>query len=333
MTGPKHAVWQQAIDALEQVRDASGIVVVAAHVNPDGDALGSLSAVHAGLVAGGWRSVPTWGNSTFRVPPDLEIIPGLADVVPPSQVPDNPALLVTVDIAAEGRLGMLRHLADGRCPILVLDHHASNTDFGDIRLVDPDAAGTVVVAAELLERLGVELSTESRTALHVGLLADTGGFLHSNTDAAALRLAADFVEAGVDHAGLATKLFATRSLAWLDVLRRVLDRLEFHDEVGLVASRITLDDLAETGTTFDALEGIIDVLRSAEEAHVTMLAKEHGEGRWSVSLRSDGSVDVTAIAAAWEGGGHARAAAFSTDDGPDEVAQKVAASLAALLAG
>jgi phosphoesterase RecJ-like protein len=294
------AEWQRAVDLLRQVRE-SGTVVVAAHINPDGDALGSLAAMHAGLTAGAWKSIPTWGNTSFRVPPDLELIPGLDDVVPPPDVPDDPSLLITVDVATEDRLGMLRHLADGRCPVLVLDHHVSNTGFGDVELVDPAAAGTVVVAAQLLDRLGVELTNEMRAALHVGLLTDTGGLLHSNTDEVALRLAADFVAAGVDHSGLATELL------W---------------------SRITREDLAATGTTWDVLEGIIDVLRSAREAKVTMLATEHGGGRWSVSLRSDGPVNVSDIAANWNGGGHARAAGLTTGDGPAEVARQVAALLA-----
>lgn len=328
MTGIDEADWQRAVDLLRRVREDAGTVVVAAHVNPDGDALGSLSAVHAGLAAGGWTSVPTWGNDTFRVPPDLEVVPGLDDIVAPPDVPEDPALLVTVDVATPGRLGHLRHLADGRCPVLVLDHHATNTDFGDVRLVDPGAAGTVMVAAGLLERLGVELTADIRTALHVGLLTDTGGLVHSNTDAAALRLAADLIEQGVDHSGLATHLFATKSLGWLDVLGRVLGRASFDPDVGLVASRITRQDMAEAGVEMDTLEGIIDVLRSAREATVTVLAKEHGGGRWSVSLRSDGPTDVAAIAAEWDGGGHARAAAFSTADDPDEVVKAIAALLA-----
>lgn len=328
MTGISEPSWCEAAAALEAVRGREQPVVVAAHVNPDGDALGSLSAIHAGLQLGGWRSIPTWGNQTFRVPPDLTLVPGLGDVVSPPDVPEDPALLVTVDVAAPGRLGMLRHLADGRCPVLVLDHHASNTDFGDIRLVDPSAAGTVVVAAQLLDRLGIEFTNNIRTALHVGLLTDTGGLLGANTDSTALRLAADWVAAGVDHSGLASALFATRSLAWLGVLGRALGRMHFRDDVGLVVSRITQEDLVETGSSMDTLEGIIDILRSAREAQVTMLAKEHGRGRWSVSLRSDGPVDVADIAANWEGGGHARAAAFTTGDDPDEVAEKVAALLA-----
>lgn len=318
--------WRRAVEALERARE-SGTVVVAAHVNPDGDALGSLAAVHAGLSAGGWTSIPTWGNSSFRIPPDLELIPGLGEVVRPADVPKDPALLVTVDVATEGRLGMLRHLADGRCPVLVLDHHVSNTDLGDIRLVDPAAAGTVVVAAQLLEHLGLELTNEIRTALHVGLLTDTGGLLHGNTDPIALRLAADFVEAGVDHSGLATHLFATRSMGWLQVLGRVIGRMEHDEAAGLLWSRITRADMQATQTTWDVLEGIIDVLRSARETAITMLATELGGGRWSVSLRSDGPVDVSAIAANWEGGGHARAAGLTTSDDPAEVARKVAALL------
>lgn len=320
------AEWRRAIELLEQVREG-GTVVVAAHVNPDGDALGSLAAVHTGLSAGEWKTIPTWGNNAFRVPPDLQVIPGLEDVVPPPQVPDDPALLVTVDVATEGRLGMLRHLADGRCPVLVLDHHVSNTDLGDVRLVDPAAAGTVVIAAQLLDRLGVELTNDIRTALHVGLLTDTGGLLHNNTDPLALRLAADFVAAGVDHSGLATHLFATRSMGWLQVLGRVITRMQY-DDVGLLWSSITREDMSATDTSWDMLEGIIDVLRSAREARITLLATELGGGRWSVSLRSDGPDDVSAIAGNWDGGGHARAAGLTTGDDPAEVARKVAALLA-----
>ena len=136
------------------------------------------------------------------------------------------------------------------------------------------------------------------------------------------------IEQGVDHAGLATHLFASKSLGWLDVLGRVLRRAVFHAEVGLIASQITRQDMAEAGVAMDTLEGIIDVLRSAREATVTLLATEHGGGRWSVSLRSDGAIDVAEIAARWEGGGHARAAAFTTGDHPDEVVTAIAALLA-----
>jgi bifunctional oligoribonuclease and PAP phosphatase NrnA len=304
-------------------------VVCAAHIGPDGDALGAALALHAALRRLGARSIPTVGEEPLKVPAPLVDLPGIGDLRAASAMPD-PAevdLLVTLDAASPERLGSVAGLVEAGIPTIVVDHHASSSPFGTVRLVAPRAAATVLIVDELLRRLDVPLTVEVATCLYVGLVTDTGRFGHASTDRAAMELGGRLLDAGVAHDELTRRLYGTRSLGELRLLGRALDRLAFVPEVGLAHTHLTGEELAEAGASIEATEALIDVVRTADVADVALVCKPASDGTWRASLRSRGEVDVGALATRLGGGGHAFAAGFTVGGAVEDVVAEVIAEL------
>jgi bifunctional oligoribonuclease and PAP phosphatase NrnA len=304
-------------------------IVSAAHIGPDGDALGACLALHAALRDLGADSIPTVGEEPLKVPAPLVDLPGIGDLRNPSALPapEDVDLLVTLDTANPERLGSVARLLDAGVPTIVMDHHASSTPFGTVRLVAPRAAATVLIVDELLRRLEVPLTVEVATCLYVGLVTDTGRFGHASTDRAAMELGGRLIDAGVPHAELTRRLYGTRSLGELRLLGRALDRLSFVPEVGLAHTHLTTDELAEAGASIEATEALIDVVRTADVAEVALVCKPATDGSWRVSLRSRGAVDVGSLAEQLGGGGHAFAAGFTAVGEVDAVITAVVDAL------
>jgi bifunctional oligoribonuclease and PAP phosphatase NrnA len=329
LDGVPEGAFDAAVTRLRAAARSGATVVLAAHVQPDGDALGSALALHLGLRHLGARTVPTVGERPLRVPATLSVLPAVDEVVPASAVPPPDAvdLLVTLDVASPERLGSVRGHLDAGVPTIVVDHHASATPFGDVPLVAPTAAATAQVVAELLDRLEVPLTQELATCLYVGLVTDTGRFSYASTDRDALELAGRLLDAGVDHAVLNQRLFETRSLGELRLLGRALERLTFVPDLALVHTYLTLEDLVASGAGGEATESLIDVVRAADVAELAAVCKPAPDGSWRVSLRSRGRTDVGAVAERRGGGGHAAAAGYTTTGPIASVLEDLVAAL------
>jgi bifunctional oligoribonuclease and PAP phosphatase NrnA len=296
-------------------------VVIAGHIAPDGDALGSALALHLALSAAGARTLPTIGEEPLELEPALAMLPGVADLVPPSALPPAAAidLLVTVDAASPSRLGTVAQLLEAGVDSLVVDHHAHSAPFGDTALVAPEAAATVQLVALLLDELGLPWTTDVATCLYVGLVTDTGRFSYAATDSSAHLLGARLLAAGVDQAAWSQRLFETRRRDDLTLLGRGLARAAIVDDVALVHTHLTAEDLAAAPE--GSSEGLIDLLRTAEGTEVALALRPGRDGGWRGSLRSRGTVDVGRVATQLGGGGHRLAAGF---DGVGSAAEVVA---------
>jgi bifunctional oligoribonuclease and PAP phosphatase NrnA len=202
----------------------------------------------------------------------------------------------------------------------VLDHHASNTRFGTINLVDPSAAATAVLGAELVDRLGLPLTEDVALGLYAGLVTDTGSFKFSATTPAVHELAARLIATGIDPGVVSRYLYDTAPFGYLRLLAAALDRAVLEPAaaggLGLVWTTVTRDDREQAGNLpLDAAESVIDEIRRTAEAEVAVVLKEDDDGVWQVSVRSKSIVDVGAACTALGGGGHARAAGFSAPGG------------------
>jgi phosphoesterase RecJ-like protein len=229
----------------------------------------------------------------------------------------RPELVITLDVNSRERLGSLGRLMDSAEQTLVIDHHASNTRFGRYQLVDPAAESTTVLVAAILDRLGLPISLDIAANLYAGLATDTVGFRFAS--AAAHRLAARLLDAGVDPDGLMRPITDLHPFGWLDMLSRVLGSavLDRQAAGGRGLCWTVIDAAAAAGMRPEELDSVIDILRTASEAEVAAVLKESGPGRWQVSLRSRtqsdalvAGVDVSAVATDLGGGGHVRAAGF-----------------------
>jgi phosphoesterase RecJ-like protein len=289
--------------------------LLTAHEGPDGDALGSLLGMHHLLTQLGKDSVMFLAAKEFPLPIEYRFLP-LEEVFheAPADMADRAAIFL--DCGNIDRMPVDFLSAEGVFTINV-DHHHDNTLFGDVNLVEVDASCTAEIVYELAVLLGVEITAEMAAALYVGLVTDTGKFMYENTNARTHRIAADLIEAGVDVDETYRRLYEHVPLEKLRLLSRALEGIQHHCGGRLVLAYISAEDYEASGAGEEMTEGIIDHLRSVEGARVAALIRDLGDrGRAArkVSLRSsDGEVDVSAIARVNGGGGHKRAAGFSTD--------------------
>lgn len=321
MTFPAPA-WDEAVALLRGARQ----VVLACHVGPDGDALGSMLALGLALKARGADVLCSWGEPELRVPDSLALLPGQELLVTPDQLPAEPELLVTLDTGSLDRLGLVADVAKASRDVLVVDHHASNTGFGTVHLVDVQAAATAVLVAGLVDRLDVVLDRDIATGIYAGLVTDTGSFKYAATTPEVHRLAARLLETGLRHDLLTRALYDTNTFGYVQLLGEALRRASLEADavggLGFVWTWTEPSDLTSYGVDLSQIEGMIDVVRTAVEAEVALVAKGDADGTVKVSMRSKGQVDVGRICVALGGGGHLYAAGFTSyDDVPTTVAR------------
>ncbi|HYP56104.1 MAG TPA: bifunctional oligoribonuclease/PAP phosphatase NrnA [Solirubrobacterales bacterium] len=297
-----------------EVRDRDRFLLTA-HEGPDGDALGSLLGMHHLLGQLGKDSVMFLAAKEFPLPIEYRFLP-LEEVFhePPADMSDR--TIVFLDCGNIDRMPV-PFLTEGENVRLNIDHHHDNTLFGDVNLVDVEASSTAEIVYELAVLLGVRITPEMAEALYVGMVTDTGKFMYENTNARTHRIAAELVEAGVGIDETYRRLYEHVPIEKLRLLSRALEGIQRHCDGALVLAYITAADYEATGAGEEMTEGVIDHLRSVEGARVAALIRDLGDrGRSArkVSLRSSGGeVDVSAIARRNGGGGHKRAAGFSTD--------------------
>lgn len=295
--------------------------LLTAHEGPDGDALGSLLGMHRVLTRLGKDSVMFLAAKEFPLPIEYRFLP-LDGVFHEAPADIDSRAIVFLDCGNIDRMPV-DFLTAGDNFTINVDHHHDNTMFGDLNLVEVDASSTAEIVYELAVLLGVRITPEIASALYVGLVTDTGKFMYENTSARTHRIAADLVDAGVEIDETYRRLYEHVPIEKLRLLSRALDRLERHCDDNLVLARIGSEDYAASGAGEEMTEGIIDHLRSVEGARVAALIRDlgdRGSAARKVSLRSSGGdVDVSAIARANGGGGHKRAAGFSTDLEADAV--------------
>jgi bifunctional oligoribonuclease and PAP phosphatase NrnA len=304
--------------AAAEVLAAARDVTLLAHVNPDADALGSALALGIALHRRG-AAVRVSFAEPERMPESLVPLDVRGLVVAPREVPDAPEVLVSCDAAEPARLGALAdRLATAQCTVMI-DHHASNPGFGDVRVLDAAAEATVVLVHDVLVALGAPLDAEVARCLYAGLVTDTRGFRTAGP--AAHRLAADLVAAGADPAELVRSIMDTHPYPWLAALGRALERAELEPGaaggLGLVHTVVPLADTTRFRT--EEVDSVVDVVRTTAEAEVAAVLKQQAGDRWVASLRSSGRVDVAAAAGRLGGGGHRAAAGFTRHGSADEV--------------
>ena len=312
--------WARAVKVVK----GSAEVAVCCHVAPDGDAFGSMLALGRVLGQQGKKVWMSWGSEEPVVPYSYAWLPGTDLITRPDAVPEAPETFIAVDCADLKRLELLTGRFEGAGTTINLDHHLSNSGFGDLNLVDPRKASSAELVFELIRRMEVPIDSDTATCLYTGVVTDTGRFQYSNTIPETLRAAAELRDLGADHLAVAERVYESASLAQLRILGNVLARAQLQD--GVVFSWLETKDLA--GERPEAAEDIIDVLRTVRDARIALLLKEQADGSWKGSLRSRGGGDVSQVAKSFGGGGHAAAAGFTVQGSRDEVVEQVLGRLA-----
>jgi phosphoesterase RecJ-like protein len=323
LSGDVAAQLERAASAIE----GASVVALACHVWPDGDALGSMLALHHLAVSQGRVSVASWPEPQ-QVAPHYAFLPGLDSITKAADFPASPEVMVTFDSGSLDRLGSLVPAARAAGELVVVDHHASNTRYGSINLIDPDAAATAVIVRALARRLDWDLNRDAALCIYTGLVTDTGRFQYANTTPEVFALAEELARFDLPIAFMTRELFEKHRFSYLRLVSDVLARAELDPDTGVVFAWVTQEDLARHGVGLDETEGLIDLVRRTAEARVAMVAKESPDGV-RVSLRSVDDTDVGAIAMALGGGGHRFASGFVWSGTVADAARAVRRALAA----
>ncbi|OMC53940.1 phosphoesterase [Mycobacterium sp. IS-2888] len=322
---PVAGVRVDAVRAAELLAAATTIAVVC-HVHPDADTIGAGLALATVLDRCG-KEVEVGFAAPETLPESLGTLPGCHLLVHPDAMRRDVDLVVTVDVPSAKRLGALIDLAGPDQHLLVIDHHASNEEFGTANFVDPSADSTTLLVAELLDAWGQPLDTDVAHCIYAGLTTDTGSFRWAS--ARAHRLAARLVDAGVNNAAISRALMDTHPFAWLPMLSRVLGSAQLVPDGaggrGLVY--VVVDNSEWVNSRPEEVESIVDIVRTTQQAEVAAVFKEVDPQHWSVSMRAKAEVDLAAVASVFGGGGHRLAAGYSTTGSVDDVVASLRTAL------
>lgn len=315
-------------------------VLLVSHVNPDGDAVGSLLAMGFALEA---LNKKTTLYNESRIPAVYRFLPGVERIFSKSEIRnlrrgyDTAVVLDCGDLQRIGNLesntppfvkGSRGDLPDADfnfqvSTVINIDHHITNTRFGDLNLVVPSACATAEIVCYLIKAMAVPIDKSIAACIYTGIFTDTGSFRFSNTNKAAFEICDEMVALGVDPYNVAKNVYGRYSLGRIKLLNLALDSIEISDNGKLSMMTVTAGMMAETGTQPEDIDGLINYARWIEDVRMAVLIEESLNGgrksktqvpyKFHVSLRSDGSVDVAAIASHFGGGGHPTAAGFSIE--------------------
>jgi phosphoesterase RecJ-like protein len=306
----------------EAIRAGDRFLLVT-HENPDGDALGSILAAKLALDRLGKDSVMFLGGDT-GIPQEYSFM-ALDDLRRELPADASERILLALDCATERRMGLAEQVLRDAPVSLNVDHHHDNTRFAQVNLVVPNASSTGEIVRNLLRELGVELTPAIAEALYVALVTDTGRFQYTNTTPEAHELAAELRRAGVDVQRVFQGIYESVDLAKLKLVGRALERAQVYEGGRLVVSYLLRGDFHELGVGEEYAEGVIDYLRMVDGAFMAAVIREPPEppdATRRVSLRSAvDELDVSAIARKHGGGGHRRAAGFSSDGSIAEITE------------
>ena len=293
-------------------------ILLASHSEPDGDAVSSILAL--GLAIGQLGKKTTIYNAS-PIPAVYRFLPSVERIVRHIKKANTYDVALVLDCGDLPRVGEASATIS-RIPLVInIDHHISNTGFGDLQLIDPLACSTAEIVYRLIKAMDVSIDKAMATSVYTGILTDTGSFRFSSTNRAAFAICQEMTELGVEPHAVAQHVYGTYSLGRIKLLNLALDSIEISENGKLSIMTVTGAMFAETGTHPEDVDGMINYARRIEDVKVAALIHEqkngktysNGQGHYHVSLRSDGSVDVAAIAGSFGGGGHTSAAGFQIE--------------------
>ncbi len=290
-------------------------VLLATHSNPDGDAIGSLTAMGLALVA---LNKKTTLYSESPIPAVYRFVPAVDRVVSQFHGTNNFDTAVILDCGDLQRVGKAASAISQIQTVINVDHHVTNTGFGDIQIVDTSACATAEIVYRIIKGLDVSIDRDMAVSIYTGILTDTGSFRFSNTNRHAFSICEEMIKQGVNPYHIAQHVYGTYSLGRIKLLNLALDSIEISKNGKMSLMTLTREMLDETKTQPEDADGLINYARRIEAVKVAALIQEHkndenktGKNLFDVSLRSDGEIDVASIASSFGGGGHASAAGFS----------------------
>lgn len=295
----------QGMDEAIDVINRSSRIFIASHINPDGDNIGSSLSLALALIKMG-KSVTVL--STEDTPKDFLFLPGVDLYQEYDESLGDIDLFITVDSSDLERLGRNKDLVRKAKATINIDHHISNTNFGDINIINPKLASTGELIYYILKRMNLELDKDIATNIYTAISTDSGKFSYENVTSDTHRIIADLIDCGVDIKDININLYENTSIETTNLFIKTLTTLKTYDENTVATVKISQKMLEETNTSLNDAEGIASFIRGIGPVEVSCLLKEVASNEIKISLRSKSYVDVAAICRLFGGGGHIRAA-------------------------
>jgi bifunctional oligoribonuclease and PAP phosphatase NrnA len=301
---------EQMTEAVAAIR-ASSDIVLACHINPDGDTLGSMLALGAAIEHLGKKTTLL---SSDGVPPILAFLPGSEAVQTGTERGDFD-LGIVLDAGDLSRVGKNRETMETAPRLMDIDHHVTGGVFGEVRLLDAEAAATGEIVYDLILALGVPISPNIAQNLLCALLTDTGSFRFMNVTPRTMAIAGEMIALGGVPNTIAENVFENKPFAAQKLLGRALESLARTPDGRIVWAHVTQSDFAEFDATDEATEGVVNAVRAVQGAEVAVFFREMPTGKLRVSIRARAPWDISLVAAQFGGGGH-RLASGCTMEGP-----------------
>ena len=314
-------------ELLQRLRGAERFLL-SGHVNPDGDSIGSALGLVRLLARLGKMST-VWNRD--ETPAVYRVLPGadrihVGDVPPVADLQEHFDVIVTLECPSLERSGLEQAL-DAGLPILNLDHHLGNENYGEVNWVDTGAPALGEMILRLSRALGVPLTSEAATVLLVALSSDTGGFRFANATTRAFEAGARLVTAGGDPTDVSKWLHESQPEPSVRLLGEMLASLELSGGGRVASVLLTKEMFARAGASTAHSEGLINHPRSIAGVDAVVLVRELDPGECKVSLRSRGALDVERIARRHSGGGHRNAAGFVAEGDSKSVRERAVREL------
>lgn len=305
------------VEATRCVDDANAILVVT-HVKPDGDAIGSLLGLTLALREKGKAADAAVDNG---VPEAFHFLSGGGEVSAALKT-GRWDVMISVDASDEERTGEVGAFGRANTPRVVnLDHHPTNTLFGDIHLVLPEAVSTTEIIFQWLHHMGITLSQPVATALLTGLVTDTIGFRTSNVNPTTLEIGRQLMLAGAPLYDIITRTLVNKPLSYIELWKQVFPSVEARD--GIISAVVSQENLNQAGLSDTTDGGLVSMLAAAEEPVVAVVFKEQPANKVEISLRSKPGYDVGSVAFSLGGGGHNQAAGATVGGTVEEARARI----------
>lgn len=302
-----------SFNKLKQILEEKKRFALVCHVDPDGDAIGALSALSASLEDRGKEPFPVCFDP---VPPIFQFL--LSGKTISRSLPEKFDALILLDNGDRRRTGFPDEIPEIKrnLPVINIDHHPKNDlwRMAIINYTDSSASSTCELLYRIFTGLQWEITPDIATSLLAGIFYDTGGFRHSNTSRIVLDTVADLLKKGARLKKITEKLENDRPFSLLKLWGIALDRLKFNEEFGISVSVLTRSDIEGVRAREEEISGLVNLLNSASESRASLLLYESERGKIKGSLRTDrDDIDLAQLAGVLGGGGHKKAAGFTLE--------------------
>lgn len=302
---------------INKIKESQKIAILS-HIMPDGDNIGSSLALYTALERAGKQVAYILDD---EIPRTYRFLKNSDKTQRPGTEGDFD-LVIALDCGDVERLGSAKRYLEGRF-VINIDHHISNTAFGDYNMVDSNASATGEIIYQIIRILGIPMDKDISECLYTAIVTDTGQFQYSNTTSVTHQIAGDLINNGVSAPEMYEKLYQNNPIEKIYLMKEALDSLEFYNNGSISCITLTKKQIEASGAKDSDSEGIINLAREIENVEVAIFFRELGDDGVKVGFRSKKVIDVCEIAKQFGGGGHVRASGCTVKGPIGEVKEKV----------